>query len=331
MSIGEIIEEHPDTDWQQSNSVGAIFAALAKAQAVIKNAVKSADNPFFKSKYADLAAVRDVCNGPLTENGICVVQAPLSRGRRAGVRTVLGHSSGEWLACVAFATPKNEGPQEYGSVISYLRRYSLAGFAGVATEDDDGNNATHGNDNGKPQAAGGAQRANKVQATPASQMANAEQVKLIHVLKEKIGGWVGKADHDKHPYRAALMAYKDANGKPVTTSMHLTFEQAKNLLTRMQGMIDRQAETLAKMDASDNLRVVVGEREPGSDDDDGEAADAGLLEDVRQAAVDRWGKKVKDLAPQWLQKEFGVDSSAALTKNQASRALQLLLAGETLS
>ena len=33
--------------------------------------------------------------------------------------------------------PKDDGPQALGSVITYLRRYALAAFAGVAPEDDD--------------------------------------------------------------------------------------------------------------------------------------------------------------------------------------------------
>lgn len=315
-----------ELQWEQSPTAGALFAALAKAQAAIKNAAKTSDNPFFKSKYADLATVREACWDQLTSNGICVMQAPLTRGRKAGVRTQLGHTSGEWVACTAFATPKDEGPQAYGSVVTYLRRYSLAGFAGVATEDDDGNSATHGNDNGKkPAAAGGAAKANTVKAMGTSPMANGEQVKLIHVMKEKIGGWVGKADHDKHPYRAALMAYKDANGKPVTTSTHLTFEQAKNLLTRMQGMIDRQAKNAEGVLAG--VAASVGEREPGSDDDadDGEAPPERLLEDVRSAAMDRWGKHTETEGPSWLKEHFGVERTGQLTRLQAEKALQLLL------
>src|SRR6476619_2838969 len=117
-----------ELSWEQSTTIGAIADALAKAQAEIKNAAKTSDNPFFKSKYADLAEVKDACWGPLTKNEIATVQAPLTRGKRAGVRTMLAHSSGEWMACTALATPKDDGPQSYGSVVTYLRRYSLAGF-----------------------------------------------------------------------------------------------------------------------------------------------------------------------------------------------------------
>lgn len=323
---GEAIEV--ETQWEQSPTIGAIAGALAKAQREIKNAAKTSDNPFFKSKYADLAEVKDACWEPLTKNEIAVIQGPLTRGRRAGVRTMLAHSSGEWMACTALATPKDEGPQSYGSVVTYLRRYSLAGFAGVATEDDDGNEAQ------KPGIKGGAQPAKQVKNTGNVPMANASQIQQIHILKEKIGGWTGKADHDKHPYKAALLAYKDADGKPCTSSKDLTWEQAQNLLKRMQGTFDAQVENLRKMNGTGALEEAAG-REPGSDDDEpsndnGEVADAGLLQNVREAAVSAWGKKVKDLAPQWLMKNFGVEAAAALSKMQAEKALQMLLKGETL-
>lgn len=154
------------TEWEQSAEVAEIFAALAKAQAEIKNAKKSSDNPFFKSKYADLAEVSDACRGPLTKNGIAVIQGPVSRDKRCGVRTMLAHSSGQWLACTALATPKDDGPQSYGSVVTYLRRYSLAGMAGVATEDDDAEGAEGRKQGQKPPGASWGKPANRPSVPP---------------------------------------------------------------------------------------------------------------------------------------------------------------------
>lgn len=136
-------------EWEQSPTVGALFAALAKAQGEIESATKSADNPFFKSKYADLAAIRDACK-PLSKYELAIVQMPFTRGNQIGVRTQMGHASGEWLACIALTTPKDGGPQAFGSCATYLRRYSLAAFACVATEDDDGEKAEGRDKNKKP-------------------------------------------------------------------------------------------------------------------------------------------------------------------------------------
>ena len=314
---------------ETSPELNELAKALSVAQSEIMAASKDRANPFFNSTYATLASVWEACRGPLTKNGLSVVQLPVNNGAQVGVVTTLLHSSGQWMRSALFATPDKQTPQALGSCLTYVRRYSLSAVAGVAPEDDDGNEASHG---GKPAVAGNAAKANTVKAAPASQAVSAGQIQQIHIMKEQIGGWTGKADHDKHPYRAALLAYKDKFGKPVKTSTDLTFDQAKNLIQRMQGMIDRQAETLKNQEAGNPISTAMnGDREPGSDDDDtGEAADPALLEDVRQAAIDKWGKRTKDLAPQWLQKEFGVDNSAALSKMQATRALQLLLTGETL-
>lgn len=121
----------------RSETVGKLAGALAKAQAVMEGASKDAMNPHFRSKYADLASIREACIGPLTANGLSVAQFPQADGARVTVRTLLMHSSGEFLEGELSATARDEGPQGIGSVITYLRRYALAAIAGVAPEDDD--------------------------------------------------------------------------------------------------------------------------------------------------------------------------------------------------
>lgn len=128
-------------EWEQSSDCAALFEALAKAQGEIEGAAKGKENPHFRSKYADLASVWDACRAQLSKHGICVIQQPFARGPLAGMRTVLGHSSGQWVACVSTTTPKDNGPQALGSCLTYLRRQGLAAFVGVAPEDDDGEGA----------------------------------------------------------------------------------------------------------------------------------------------------------------------------------------------
>ncbi|MES2347869.1 MAG: ERF family protein [Pseudomonadota bacterium] len=122
-----------------------LAAALAKAQAKIKGAVKDSDNPFFKSKYADLDAVWDVAREPLTSNGLSVVQFPGSDGDKVTLETVLLHSSGQWMTAPPLSVkPMKQDPQGVGSAVTYMRRYSLAAVAGITQVDDDGNTATKG-------------------------------------------------------------------------------------------------------------------------------------------------------------------------------------------
>jgi len=130
----------------QSNTIGALAAALSKAQAEIRSARKDAENPFFKSRYADLASVWDACRGPLTANQLAVVQTPEpTDGNTVSITTTLIHSSGEWIAGTLTAKPVKNDPQSLGSCITYLRRYALSALVGVAASDgtdDDGNQAS---------------------------------------------------------------------------------------------------------------------------------------------------------------------------------------------
>lgn len=126
----------------QSTEIKDLAAALAKAQAEIKPALKDTDNPFFKSKYADLASVQAACMPHLTKNGLSVVQAIQMVGELTVLVTTLMHTSGQWLKSVAPVRPTKNDPQGLGSALTYMRRYSLASMAGVAQEDDDGNSAS---------------------------------------------------------------------------------------------------------------------------------------------------------------------------------------------
>jgi len=131
--------------FEHSGELKDLAAALAKAQAKVKGATKDATNPHFRSKYADLSSIWDACRSALTENGLSVVQAPglATEGPafQATLTTMLLHSSGQWIRSTAAAPLTKDDAQGVGSALTYLRRYALAAYAGVAPEDDDGNAA----------------------------------------------------------------------------------------------------------------------------------------------------------------------------------------------
>ena len=121
-----------------SEQINELAAALAKAQGQIVGAVKDSANPFFKSSYADLASVWDACRKPLSDNGLSVIQAPSAAGALVTVTTLLLHVSGQWAKSELTATAKDDSGQAIGSIITYLRRYSIAAFVSVCPVDDDG-------------------------------------------------------------------------------------------------------------------------------------------------------------------------------------------------
>lgn len=135
--------EETMNDLQMSSNINELATALAKAQGSIKGASKDSANPFFKSKYADLAAVWDACRDALSANNLAVVQTTSGEDvEKVTVITTLIHSSGQWMRGSLVMRPVKNDPQGIGSVITYARRYALAAMVGVAPEDDDGNAAS---------------------------------------------------------------------------------------------------------------------------------------------------------------------------------------------
>jgi hypothetical protein len=137
----------------KSESIAALSAALAKAQAEMSNASKTSENPHFKSKYADLAEVLNTVRPVMAKHGIAIIQMPSFVSGVASVETLMTHSSGEWISNICSAPVSKQDAQGVGSAITYLRRYSLAAFAGVAQEDDDGNSAVYNHQEPTPAAA----------------------------------------------------------------------------------------------------------------------------------------------------------------------------------
>lgn len=132
----------------KSESIAKLAEALSKAQGEMSDATKDASNPFFKSKYADLASVRAACRKEFAQNGLAVVQLPTVIEGKLVLEYALLHSSGEYISSGLEMNPTKNDPQGIGSAITYARRYTLAALAGVATEDDDGNSASAKNGNG---------------------------------------------------------------------------------------------------------------------------------------------------------------------------------------
>lgn len=128
---------------RRSASIVNLATALCKAQKAMKPAMKSADNPFFKSKYADLAAIVEASREALTANDLVVLQPAGSQGQHIFVTTMLIHApSGEFMEQDLVMKAAQNNPQAMGSAITYARRYGLAPMVGVVTEDDDGNAAS---------------------------------------------------------------------------------------------------------------------------------------------------------------------------------------------
>lgn len=139
-----------------------IFKAIILCKNLSINPRKRSSNPYFRSRYADLLEVLDCLSGPLEMSKLAISQHPSMDGNILSIETLVIHESGEWMSsvisCEINKVQNKNGqietdPQKIGSLISYLRRYSIASIFCLAQEDDDAesvnNRHTQENFNGK--------------------------------------------------------------------------------------------------------------------------------------------------------------------------------------
>lgn len=120
-----------------------IASALVKAQKGFGPALKTSNNPAFRSKYAKLENCIDAVIDALNDNGIMLMQQTHPCEDGVIVETIFIHESGETMSGGRLHVPAaKHDPQGYGGALTYARRYSLQAACGIAPEDDDGNTAT---------------------------------------------------------------------------------------------------------------------------------------------------------------------------------------------
>ena len=134
---------------RSSESVAALAAALAKAQAELINPEKSltasiqtgrAGEGRRTFRYAPLSSGLDIVRKTLGQHEIATVQTT-AIDQAAGIvnlTTMLAHASGEWIASDWPVCPIAEtaNPQRMGAALTYARRYALFTLVGIAGEDD---------------------------------------------------------------------------------------------------------------------------------------------------------------------------------------------------
>jgi hypothetical protein len=135
---------------EKSESIVKLSKALVKMQSEMGAASKSSDNPFFKSKYADLASVKEATRLPLLNNGLTITQ--FVGEYVAGVmslETIILHESGEYMSRVASIPIAKADCHAATAGVTYLRRTSIAAVCNLMQEDDDGNAAADPKKRGK--------------------------------------------------------------------------------------------------------------------------------------------------------------------------------------
>ncbi len=115
---------------------------LLKIQMELKPLVKGNENPFFKSKYADINDILALVKPLLSKNGVVLLQPITSDNVNNYLNTKLIDTESLETENYSMIIPANPDTQKFGASITYLRRFALQSLFALEAEDDDGNTAT---------------------------------------------------------------------------------------------------------------------------------------------------------------------------------------------
>lgn len=236
----------------------SLFAALSKAQAEFPQIprtkevrVRTKTGGEYVFSYAPLDVIFSAVRPVLAKHELSLSQM-LTESSAGGpaIETVLGHSSGESLRGVV---PLPSGTasmsaQEFGSLVTYYKRYGVVSALGIATEDDDDGNHASGN---TAQKRGADRRVASpdddnpfdgsdegVQQTfaPPTDAASEKQVKMLNVLVSKCVEQ-GAVMANGEPFTVEALRAMMGRAYGVTSKKELTKAQASDLITRLKALL----------------------------------------------------------------------------------------------
>jgi hypothetical protein len=126
----------------------SLLKKLHEFNSKVKPVVKGSDNPYFKSKFASLDSIQHHIAPHLKEFGLVITQASVVINDHPYVEsTVWDVDTGECIKSVFPVVVNKPTAQDYGSAVSYAKRYSITGLLNliVANEDDDANTVSVNN------------------------------------------------------------------------------------------------------------------------------------------------------------------------------------------
>lgn len=187
----------------------SILKALAQFQAICPAIKRAENNPFFKSKYATLESIQQHIKPYLNDCGLVVTQANTIINDLPFVQSTVWHvESGENVVSVFPVVVAKATAQDYGSAVSYAKRYSLTGLLNliIQDEDDDANTVS--------------QPVRNTQTVKASPAVNVSSPELPALTQEKYDAMVKFINEGKiSEVESALKKYtlNDAQKKVITS------------------------------------------------------------------------------------------------------------------
>jgi hypothetical protein len=138
----------------RSDDIGDLMTALAKAQGEIPDIERNrtvqvtprSGGPGYSFKYATLSAILAAIKAPLAKHGLARTQI-LSHDSEGGyyVLTTTLHHGNQYISSMVPLIAEGATNQQFGSALTYMKRYALAAMLGISADEDDDGNAADGN------------------------------------------------------------------------------------------------------------------------------------------------------------------------------------------
>lgn len=120
---------------KQSESIEELASALSNAQAEFKPVPRNGKG-HHGNNFAMFDDIITMFRPILFKHGLSFTQLPFDEEASVGVYTRLMHSSGQWIESKFGITPNTQGAHQYGSCLTYCRRYSIGSVLGIPTDKD---------------------------------------------------------------------------------------------------------------------------------------------------------------------------------------------------
>lgn len=174
----------------KSESIENLSKAMSEFQKNLKQPLKDANNPFFKSKYVPLENVVEAITEAAGPLGISFMQ--FASGDDSGnieVGTIILHQSGEYIEFPSVRMkPEKQTPQAYGSAITYAKRYALSAVFGITSDKDDDGNEASGNGRKKKGAQISAEKQSKCDYLQQLAESTLERFEKFKEMQSKVQG-----------------------------------------------------------------------------------------------------------------------------------------------
>ena len=124
---------------QHSDNIAELVKALISAEAeystITKNCTAQAGQ--IKFKYADLTELYNATKPALRAHGLkCVAAFEPMDSDQVRITTTLFHTSGQWIKSTMTLRPQGARPTDFGSVITYMRRYAYVALLGISADEE---------------------------------------------------------------------------------------------------------------------------------------------------------------------------------------------------